>query len=98
MFIFCKLMLDRNAKQNLRGMCIFSAIVIGSPGPIEKTKSYIESFSRTLRKECLGWCKYGVNELSVCTDMVESFLMRYHYHRPYMSLMMRPPLLNFNGG
>lgn len=61
-------------------------------------QSYIESFNRTLRKECLGWCKYNLNELSICTELVESFLLRYHYHRPHMSLMMRPPLLNFNGG
>ncbi len=61
-------------------------------------QSYIESFNRTLRKECLGWWKYGTNELSVCTELVESFLLRYHYHRPHMGLMMRPPLLNFNGG
>ncbi|NQT73343.1 MAG: DDE-type integrase/transposase/recombinase [Chloroflexi bacterium] len=61
-------------------------------------QSYIESFNRTLRKECLGWWKYNANELSECTDLVESFLMRYHYHRHHMSLMMRPPLLNFNGG
>ncbi len=46
-------------------------------------QSYIESFNRTLRKECLGWCKYGVNELSLCMELVESFLMRYHYHRPH---------------
>lgn len=61
-------------------------------------QSYIESFNRTLRKECLGWCKYGVNEMSFCTNLVESFLIRYHYHRPHMSLMMRPPLLNLDGG
>jgi transposase len=61
-------------------------------------QSYIESFNRTLRKECLGWRKYGINELSECANLVESFLIRYHYHRPHMGLMMRPPLLNFNGG
>jgi transposase len=61
-------------------------------------QSYIESFNRTLRKECLGWWKYGYHELSECIEMVESFLIRYHYHRPHMGLMMRPPLLDFNGG
>ena len=55
-------------------------------------QSYIESFNRTLRKECLGWQKYGSHELSDCTLMVESFLKRYHYHRPHMGLMMKPPL------
>ena len=61
-------------------------------------QSYIESFNRTLRKECLGWWKYDINELSKCTELVESFLVRYHYHRPHMGLMMRPPLVDFNGG
>ena len=61
-------------------------------------QSYIESFNRTLRKECLGWQTYRVNQLAECKQMVESFLVRYHYHRPHMGLMMRPPLLNFNGG
>jgi len=61
-------------------------------------QAYIESFNRTLRKECLGWCKYGIEDLPQCAAMVESFLIRYHYHRPHMGLMMRPPLLNSNGG
>lgn len=61
-------------------------------------QSYIESFNRTLRKECLGWWKYDVSDLSRCTELVEAFLMRYHYHRPHMSLMMKPPLLNSSGG
>ena len=56
-------------------------------------QSYIESFNRTLRKECLGWLKYGVEDLPQCTALVETFLIRYHYHRPHMGLMMRPPLL-----
>ena len=55
-------------------------------------QSFIESFNRTLRKECLGWQKYGSNELSDCTRMVESFLKRYHYPGPHMGLGMRPPL------
>ncbi len=55
-------------------------------------QSYIESFNRTLRKECLGWNKYAVKELDECNKLVEDFLKRYHYHRPHMSLNMRPPL------
>ena len=57
-------------------------------------QSYIESFNRTVRKECLGWIKYSVNQISQCRDMVESFLQRYHYHRPHMGLGMKPPLLS----
>lgn len=55
-------------------------------------QSFIESFNRTVRKECLGWIKYKVGELPQCQKMVESFLARYHYHRPHMGLGMRPPL------
>ena len=55
-------------------------------------QAYIESFNRTVRKECLGWLKYRTDQLQECEEMVESFLKRYHYHRPHMSLNMTPPL------
>ena len=55
-------------------------------------QSYIESFNRTLRKECLGWGVYCPDQLPECTTLVETFLMRYHYHRPHLGLGMRPPL------
>lgn len=62
--------------------------------PYKKNEqAYIESFNRTLRKECLGWAKYKPRQLKDCTRMVESFLNRYHYHRPHMGLGMKPPLL-----
>jgi len=55
-------------------------------------QSYIESFNRTVRKECLGWQNYRLKDLSDCQKMVELFLERYHYHRPHMGLRMRTPL------
>jgi len=55
-------------------------------------QSYIESFNRTVRKECLGWQSYHPHELAECTALAEDFLMRYHYHRPHLGLGMRPPL------
>ena len=55
-------------------------------------QSYIESFNRTVRKECLGWQKYRLQDLSECQKMVELFLERYHYHRPHMGLRMKTPL------
>ncbi len=55
-------------------------------------QSFIESFNRTVRKECLGWNKYRIEELADCNDMVETFLKRYHYHRPHIGLGMTPPL------
>lgn len=57
-------------------------------------QAYIESFYRTVRKECLGWAKYRVTQLSECQDMAEAFLKRYHYHRPHMGKAMIPPLSN----
>jgi transposase len=56
-------------------------------------QSYVESFNRTVRKECLGWQNYRVQDLAECKKMVELFLERYHYHRPHMGLGMVPPLL-----
>jgi len=55
-------------------------------------QSYIESFNRTVRKECLGWANYRTNQLLECRELVESFLKRYHYHRPHMGIGMKPPL------
>jgi transposase len=55
-------------------------------------QSYIESFNRTVRKECLGWSTYRADELKECTELVEAFLLRYHYHRPHLGLGMRTPL------
>lgn len=61
--------------------------------PYKKNEqSFIESFNRSVRKECLGWIKYNPSQLAGCTNMVESFLERYHYHRPHMGLDMRTPL------
>lgn len=36
----------------------------------ENEQSYIESFNRTLRKECLGWASYRVEELPTLTTEV----------------------------
>lgn len=61
--------------------------------PYKKNEqSFIESFNRTVRKECLGWNKYKRSELTEATALVETFLDRYHYHRPHMSLGMKSPL------
>ena len=55
-------------------------------------QSYIESFNRSLRKECLGWIKYKKNQVNELNGMVINYLERYHYHRPHISLGMKPPL------
>jgi transposase InsO family protein len=62
--------------------------------PYKKNEqSYIESFNRTVRKECLGWGKYPPDELPALSAEVEAFLWRYHHHRPHLAFApMRPPL------
>ena len=44
-------------------------------------QAYIESFNRTLRKECLGWGTYRVEDLPQLIPAVHMLLDRYHYHR-----------------
>lgn len=61
--------------------------------PYKKNEqAFIESFNRSLRKECLGWAKYRVREIPALTQQVEDWLRYYHYERPHISLGMRPPL------
>lgn len=61
--------------------------------PYKKNEqSYIESFNRSLRKECLGWTKYKLKELPTLTKEVEDYLIYYHQKRPHIGLGMRPPL------
>ena len=63
--------------------------------PYKKNEqAHIESFNRTVRKECLGWHKYKPEQIPKMTREVELFLARYHYHRPHMAFEpMRPPLV-----
>lgn len=62
--------------------------------PYKKNEqSYIESFNRTVRSECLGWLKYEPHDLPRLVPQVEAFLQHYHYHRPHLGFNpMRPPL------
>ncbi|SRR5258706_2140004 len=61
--------------------------------PYKKNEqSYIESFNRTLRKECLGWIKYKVTQVNDLNSIVEKYLERYHYHRPHLGLGLKTPL------
>ena len=63
--------------------------------PYKKNEqSFVESFNRSLRKECLGWAKYRAAEIPQLTRWVEEWLHYYHYQRPHLSLGMRPPLPN----
>ena len=55
-------------------------------------QSYIESFNRTVRKECLGWNHYKAKEIPELNKYVDTFLERYHYHRQHLGLGMKTPL------
>jgi len=64
--------------------------------PYKKNEqAYIESFNRSLRKECLGWSTYKTNQLSELTKEVELYLAWYHYRRPHLSLDLKPPVPDF---
>lgn len=61
--------------------------------PYKKNEqSYIESFNRSLRKECLGWLKYKPEQMKELTKQVNNWLVYYHYQRPHIGLGMKPPL------
>ncbi|MBL7159524.1 IS481 family transposase [Candidatus Microgenomates bacterium] len=60
--------------------------------PYKKNEqAYIESFNRSLRKECLGWSKYKVKDLPTLTKEVEEYLKYYHTQRAHCSLDMKTP-------
>ena len=61
--------------------------------PYKKNEqAYIESFNRTVRKECLGWARYTPQDRERCQAEVDAFLERYHYHRPHLGLGLQTPL------
>ncbi len=62
--------------------------------PYKKNEqAHIESFNRTVPKECLGWGKYKAEDAAGLLPQVEAFLERYHYHRPHMAFKpMKTPL------
>lgn len=64
--------------------------------PYKKNEqSYIESFNRSFRKECLGWSKYQKNQLTELNKEVEDYLIWYHYRRPHLGLNLKTPLPDF---
>ena len=54
-------------------------------------QSYIESFNRTLRKECLGWTKYRIKDLPMLTREVEDYLDYYHTKGAHLLLDLKTP-------
>lgn len=54
-------------------------------------QSYIESFNRSLRKECLGWGKYTQKDIPVLEKEVNEYLEYYHTKRVHLSLGLKTP-------
>jgi hypothetical protein len=60
--------------------------------PYKKNEqSYIESFNRSLRKECLGWSKYKPKDLVLLQEEVNKYMNYYHQKRAHLSLNLRTP-------
>ena len=54
-------------------------------------QAYIESFNRTLRKECLGWRTYKKKDLKLIQARVDEFIKFYNHTRPHLSLNLMSP-------
>lgn len=54
-------------------------------------QSYIESFNRSLRKECLGWGKFQPKDIPSLEKELTDYLMYYHSKRPHLSLGLKTP-------
>ena len=54
-------------------------------------QSYIESFNRSLRKECLGWGKYKTTDLPVLKKELTEYLVYYHARRAHIGLGLKTP-------
>jgi len=60
--------------------------------PYKKNEqSFIESFNRSLRKECLGWVKYKEKDIPNLNQELKNYLIWYHGKRPHMGLNMQTP-------
>ncbi len=60
--------------------------------PYQKNENaYVESFNRTIRRECVGWIKYRKEEKAELMKMVANYLHHYYTERPHLSLRMLTP-------
>lgn len=60
--------------------------------PYKKNEqSYIESFNRSLRKECLGWSKYTKRDLPELEKELSDYLVYYHTRRAHLGLGLKTP-------
>ena len=60
--------------------------------PYKKNEqSYIESFNRSLRKECLGWGNFHPKDIPSLQRELNDYLSYYHAKRAHLSLNMQTP-------
>lgn len=60
--------------------------------PYKKNEqSYIESFNRSLRKECLGWGNFHPHQIPNLEKELTEYLHYYHDKRRHMGINMRTP-------
>ena len=60
--------------------------------PYKKNEqAFIESFNRSLRKECLGWSHYKQADLPRLQEEVDAYIDYYHNVRPHLGLHLQPP-------
>lgn len=60
--------------------------------PYQKEENgFIESFNRTLRRECVGWCKYSAKDRDGLQKRINEWLDEYHMERPHLSLNLQTP-------
>jgi len=60
--------------------------------PYKKNEqAYIESFNRTLRKECLGWGRYKPQDIPVMKKDLTEYLEYYHSKRVHLGANMKTP-------
>lgn len=60
------------------------------PGQKEEN-GFVESFNRTLRRECVGWGKYQKADLPRLQDRINQYLDQYHTERPHLGLNLKTP-------
>lgn len=60
--------------------------------PYKKNEqSFIESFNRSLRKECLGWGTYSPKDIPDMNQDLTEYLRYYHSKRKHLGLHMQTP-------
>ena len=60
--------------------------------PYQKEENgFVESFNRTLRRECVGWRKYRTYEKESLQRYINKWLDEYHMERPHLSLHLQTP-------